>query len=134
MISEALQNRLQRLSWDQRRTLNFLGTQANKYDYIFHPDGRSVAALVATALDCHISTAYDLIASLQTEYFLLTEPHPDNYRRNRNHGYCVCLLIEREVLQESVAQAILLHPPKADRWMGFDPLQRALAQHLDTVI
>ena len=26
MISETLQNRLQRLSWDQRRTLNFLGT------------------------------------------------------------------------------------------------------------
>lgn len=64
MITEALQNRLQRLSWDQRRALHFLGTLANKDDYVFHPEGRSVATLVANALDCHPSTAYDLIAFL----------------------------------------------------------------------
>lgn len=130
MISEALLEKLQYLTWDERRALHYLSAIADHANYVYHPEGRSVAMLIADALDCHASTAYDIIRELRIFGFVITEPHPLSLRRRRNHGYCVHIMVDRDVLSSDLALSILRYPPRAERWLGFDPLRQAREKNI----
>lgn len=127
-MTEALLEKLQYLTWDERRALHFLNATAGKDDYVYHPEGRSVSLLVAHALDCHVSTAYMIVIELRSVGLIMTDQHPPALKRKKNHGHCICMMADRDALRSPEALAILRYPPGAERWLGFNPLQVARAK------